>query len=100
MSNPNIRVIYDDIGDVLYIWIGKHPRARNEEDEDGLYLRYDSDTNLPVGAMAVDFKEYWTPKHNHLVERISDFLGLSKSQIDKAIQRRLVLTTDTPESRT
>lgn len=86
MNKPNIKVTYDDIGDVLYIWIGKHPRVKDEEDEDGLYLRYDSDTNLPAGAAVIDYKEFWAPKHSHLVDRLSVFLGLTKSQTDKVIQ--------------
>lgn len=86
MSKPSISVIYDDIGDALYIWIGKHPRVKDEEDEDGLYLRYDSDTNAPAGALVVDYKEYWRPKQSHLVARLSKFLGVSQTQTEKAIK--------------
>jgi hypothetical protein len=86
MSKRSLRVTYDDIGDVLYIWKGKHLLVTDEEDEEGLYLRYDSGTNMPAGAIVVDYKECWTPNHSQLVDKLANFLGLSKSQTDKAIQ--------------
>lgn len=85
-TGAQIKVSYDDIGDVLYITLGKFARIENEEDEDGLYLRYDSDTHAPAGATVIDYKEYWTPKHRHLVRRLAKFFDLPIQQTEKAIQ--------------
>ena len=81
-----IEASYDDQADVLYITSGKITRTKNTEEEAGLVLRYDLKTRKPVGATIVDFKGYWLPKSGHLIERLSQFFGISATDARRVIR--------------
>ena len=82
-------VSYDEIGDVLYVSTVKNARTDNEEVEDGLYLRYDSDTHSPVGATVIDYKEYWAAHRGRLEKCLAKFFGISAKQTAAAIRSAL-----------
>ena len=86
MKQATFQVRYDDIGDVLYISAGKVALSESEEDEDGLYLRYDSKTQKPIGATVIDYKHYWADKHAHLVKRLAEFFVMPIPQAEEAIR--------------
>jgi len=59
---------YDRMADTLYVSarrIGK-PAVAKEEDEPGIYWRYDSAGDL-VGVTILDFEDFWRPKITELV---------------------------------
>ena len=85
VNKKQIKVAYDDLSDVLYLTSGKIIHTKNTEDEAGLVLRYDIKTRKPVGATIVDYKEYWLPKRNHLIGRLSEFFGISSEDAQKVI---------------
>ena len=83
---PHIKASYDDIADVMYLTSARIVHTKNKEDEAGLVLRYDLKTHKPVGVTIIDFKEYWMPKQEHLVERLSRFFDISVEDASKAIR--------------
>jgi len=83
---PQIKVSYDDIADVLYLTSARIVHTKNREDEAGLVLRYDLETHKPVGVTIVDYKEYWIPRKQHLVERLSTFFGITKEDATRVIR--------------
>jgi len=84
-NKKHIKGAYDDFADVLYLTSGIIARTKNMEEEAGLVLRYDAKTLKPVGATIVDYKEYWLPKRQHLVHRLSRFFGISFEDANKVI---------------
>lgn len=86
MNNQHIDVAYDDFADVLYLTSGKVDRTKNSEDEAGLVLRYDLSTKKPVGATIIDFKEYWIPQRQHLIERLAKFFRISPDDAENALR--------------
>ena len=81
-SKSSVRSSYDEIGDVLYVSLPaiKIRRTKTNEVEEGLVLRYDLETNNPVGVTVIDYKEAWLPEmRTHLVDRLSHFFGISQA---------------------
>jgi hypothetical protein len=81
-----INASYDEIADVLYLTSGKISLTENSEDEPGLVLRYDAKTQMPVGATIIDFKEYWIPQRQHLIEALSNFFHISTGEVSRVIR--------------
>lgn len=85
MRTGGINASYDEMADVLYLTAGKISMTKNSEDEAGLVLRYDLVTMQPIGATIIDFKLYWGPQSQHLIERLSDFFHISITDARKVI---------------
>jgi uncharacterized protein YuzE len=82
----SLRASYDDIADVLYV-VTRAPAldTKSKEVEDGLVLRYDAGTNMPVGATIVDYKGHWLSQKRHLVAELSKFFDISDADARKVI---------------
>ena len=86
MNKQNIDIAYDDLTDVLYLTSGNIVYTKNSEDEAGLVLRYDLSTKEPVGATIIDFKEYWIPQSQRLIEKLASFFHISINDARKVIR--------------
>lgn len=54
-----IRMVYDDAGDILDVSIGEPPEAISREIEDDFFLRVKPDTGEVVGFSILNFRKWF-----------------------------------------
>jgi hypothetical protein len=54
-----IRMIYDDLGDILDVSLGEPEEAISREIEDDFFLRVKSDTGEVVGFSIINFRKWF-----------------------------------------
>ena len=86
---PSNRIIssYDKSADVLYVRIAPVENVRNIVRDDGLILRYDRASKMPVGATIIDYKEHWSSKRLQLARELADFLGVTPLEVQNAMPK-------------
>jgi uncharacterized protein YuzE len=83
-SLKEFRVVYDQHADVLYISTRKAPSTKGIEDRYGVVWRYGGDGEL-IGATIVDFKDYWSDKHELLARELSRKFEIPQKQAETVL---------------
>lgn len=86
----NIRPLYDDKGDVLYLTRLAMPATRTHEDEDGWIWRYDAGGTL-VGVTILDPKDDWPDHGDRMVEKLAAAFALAPEAIASLLDKALKL---------
>lgn len=86
-NKAHIRMSYDDVADVMYLASAPIVHTKNTEEEAGLVLRFDLKTHKPIGVTIIDYKEYWLPKQEYLVKRLSNFFNISTEDANSIIHK-------------
>lgn len=86
-NRPHIGASYDRAADVLYLYLNDDAYTRNMEEEAGLILRYDENTDAPMAVTVVDYKEYWLSKQDRLAIRLADFFGVRVVEAKRVLRK-------------
>ena len=71
---------YDHDDDVLYVTKKTNEPAYAQEEEPGVFWRYSATDNSLVGMTVVDFKSYWQPRVESLMQQFSDHFHVSTGE--------------------
>jgi hypothetical protein len=79
MGEPlsNLDIDYDPVTDVMYCSFGSPVEAVSVETSDGVFLRVDPETNIPVGVTIVDFSKRFTEHPGQKVSVVLSPTGAS-----------------------
>jgi uncharacterized protein YuzE len=89
MSESELKVTYDRASDVLYLTTRPGVPARSRHGRMGLVLRYDVETDEPIGVTVVDFAEFWRHRIDELVDEIAAHLRTSRHIAYEAVRSQL-----------
>jgi hypothetical protein len=89
MSKTDLKVTYDRPSDVLYLTMRPGMPARSRHGRLGLVLRYDIETNEPIGVTVVDFAGFWRHRIDELVDEIAAHLHTPRHVAYEAVQSQL-----------
>ena len=79
MNPKDIRISYDQDGDVLYIVTRPNTAAISREGAPGVMWRYAIDGGSLVGVTVIDFEFYWKPRLAELARDVAQHLHIGKS---------------------
>lgn len=79
MNMREIRINHDKVGDVLYILFGSSRPSYADEIDDGIFVRYDMETDEVTGITILDFSKRGK---NDLVNIISSENIMSRDETD------------------
>ena len=76
---------YDQITDVLYVYLEARVPSRAEEDDDGLIWTYRLDNGTPLGVTIVDYNDFWRSRRARLVSRMSEVFHFPATVVDREL---------------
>lgn len=91
MTKTSLRGDYDSGADVLYLSTQQKAATRCNQEETGLFYRYDGD--VLIGITVLNFHNVWMDKIDQLLMEVSTKFQIPKSEVEAVLYISSLLTT-------